>query len=219
MLHLPNDWAILLQGEMKKDYLHLLCVFLTAEYQNNTIYPPKDEILSAFELTPYHNVKVVILGQDPYHQQGQAHGLAFSVKDDTSIPPSLRNIYKEIKETRGQDAPKSGDLTHWARQGVLLLNTVLTVRDSEAGSHRGKGWEEFTDCVISLLNQREEAVIFMLWGADAKKKESLVTNKQHIILTAAHPSPLSAYRGFFGCNHFNKANTILKDMGKSEIIW
>ncbi|MFZ2539149.1 MAG: uracil-DNA glycosylase [Oscillospiraceae bacterium] len=219
MPHLTNDWEALISGETKREYMTELFDFLNVEYKTHTIYPTKEEILSAFRLTPYENVKVVILGQDPYHQPNQAHGLSFSVKEGNSIPPSLRNIYKEIEATTGVKCPKSGDLTRWAEQGVLLLNTVLTVRSSEAGSHRNKGWERFTDFVISLLNERKEPVIFMLWGNYAKKKIPLITNNRHIILTAAHPSPLSAYNGFFGCDHFKKANMVLKEMGKSEIAW
>ncbi len=219
MLDLENDWADLLEQELKKEYIIKLLDFLNIEYKNHTIYPPKSEVLSAFRLTSYQNVKVVLLGQDPYHQPNQAHGLAFSVKEGNRIPPSLRNIYKEIEATTTVKCPISGDLTRWAEQGVLLLNAVLTVRDSEAGSHRDKGWEQFTDFVIFKLNEREEPVIFMLWGNYAKKKIPLITNNRHIILTASHPSPLSAYNGFFGCDHFRKANMTLEELGKNEISW
>lgn len=219
MTHIGNDWDSLLSTETDKAYMKELHRFLAVEYKSYAIYPPKQEIFSAFMLTPYEKVSVVILGQDPYHQPNQAHGLAFSVKEGNNPPPSLKNIYKEIESTTGKECPKSGELTRWAKQGVLLLNTVLTVRDSQAGSHRNMGWEQFTDHVISLLNERNDPIIFLLWGADAKKKTPLITNDRHYILTAAHPSPLSAYNGFFGCNHFAKANEVLKALGKSEIDW
>lgn len=219
MLQLSNDWAALILEETQKDYMQRLHQFLAEEYHKYPIYPKKSEIFSAFELTPYQEVKVVILGQDPYHQPNQAHGLAFSVKEGSKIPPSLRNIYKEIEASCGVTCPPNGELTRWAKQGVLLLNTVLTVRDSNVGSHRKNGWEQFTDFIISLLNERDDPIIFLLWGGDAKQKLPLITGKQHLILTAAHPSPLSAYNGFFGCDHFKKANAALKSMGKSEIIW
>lgn len=225
MTNIGNDWDKLLSEETQKEYMKNLHNFLAVEYTEKTIYPPKSEIFTAFSLTPYNEVRVVILGQDPYHQPNQAHGLAFSVKEGNPPPPSLKNIYKEIynsskiESTNGAKCPQSGDLTRLAKQGVLLLNTVLTVRDSQAGSHRNHGWEQFTDFVISLLNERENPIIFMLWGGDAKKKIPLITNCRHIILTAAHPSPLSAYNGFFGCDHFNKANAFLSEMGEKEIVW
>ena len=219
MLNFSNDWSTLLNDELDKSYFKLLVDFLDTQYLNETIYPPRNELFSAFELTPYSSLKVVILGQDPYHQFGQANGLAFSVKDGIKIPPSLKNIYKEIEASTGAPMPSNGNLTRWAKQGVLLLNTVLTVRDSHAGSHRGKGWEVFTDSVIALLNQHSEPIIFMLWGSDAQKKAQLISNTQHTILTAPHPSPLSAYRGFFGCNHFVQANEFLQKMGKVQIEW
>lgn len=219
MTHLENDWDELLKEETQKDYMNSLRDFLNKEYKEQTVYPKKSEIFTALKLTPYNKVKVVILGQDPYHQPNQAHGLAFSVKEGNPPPPSLKNIYKEISDSTGAQIPKSGELTRWATQGVLLLNTVLTVRRDNAGSHRGHGWERFTDYIITLLNKRQETVIFLLWGADAKKKIPLITSPQHIILSTVHPSPLSAYGGFFGCNHFSLANEALKKLGKSEIVW
>lgn len=218
-MHFENDWDNLLENELKKEYMIKLFDFLDNEYKTQTIYPPKDEIFNALKLTSYQNTKIVIIGQDPYHQPNQGHGLAFSVNDGIRIPPSLRNIYKEIENTLCIKCPPSGNLTRWSNQGILLLNAVLTVRDSQPKSHSLKGWEQFTDYIISLLNKRDEPVIFMLWGADAKKKTRLINNKQHIILTAAHPSPLSAYRGFFGCDHFKKANIALKELSKKEIEW
>ena len=173
----------------------------------------------ALSLTPYHAVKVVIIGQDPYHGPGQAMGMSFSVREGIPLPPSLKNIYQEIETTTGRKQPQSGDLTRWAVQGVLLLNAVLTVRGGYAASHLGHGWERFTDRIISLLNNREEPIVFLLWGADARKKKLLITNPRHTVLEAAHPSPLSAYHGFFGCNHFNRANEILTQNGQTPIEW
>lgn len=212
-------WKEIIKSEMKKDYFVNLTHFIEKEYKTQTIYPPKEQLFEALKLTPYEDVKVVILGQDPYHQKGQSHGLSFSVKEGVKIPPSLRNIYKEIENSMNVPAPKSGDLTSWAKQGVLLLNTVLTVRDSSPNSHKGKGWEIFTDTIISSLNNHKTPIVFMLWGNDAKKKISLITNEKHLILTAAHPSPLSASRGFFGCNHFNLANCFLEKNNLSKINW
>lgn len=219
MTHLNNDWDALLASETEKPYMNELRTFLAKEYKTQTIYPPKAEMFSALALTPYNEVKVVILGQDPYHQPNQAHGLAFSVKEGNPPPPSLQNIYKEIAASTGSQIPKSGELTRWAKQGVLLLNTVLTVRESAAGSHRGKGWEQFTDHIITLLNEREKPMVFLLWGADAKKKLPLITNPVHRCFTSVHPSPLSAHNGFFGCDHFNKANQALSEWGQSGIDW
>lgn len=212
-------WEEILKSEMKKDYFVNLTDFIEKEYKTQTIYPPKEQLFEALKLTPYEDVKVVILGQDPYHQKGQSHGLSFSVKEGVKIPPSLRNIYKEIENSMNVNAAKSGDLTSWAKQGVLLLNAVLTVRDSSPNSHKGKGWEIFTDCIISSLNNHKTPIVFMLWGNDAKKKIPLITNEKHLILTAAHPSPLSASRGFFGCNHFNLANDFLEKNHISKINW
>lgn len=210
-----NDWDKLLLSEVQKPYFKVLSDFLEEEYLKHTVYPPSDELFTALKLTPYREVKVVILGQDPYHQKGQAHGLAFSVKEGCRLPPSLRNIYKEIASETGGAVPQGGDLTRWARQGVLLLNAVLTVREGEPRSHHSKGWERFTDQIISILNEREAPIVFLLWGADACKKLPLITNKAHHCLTSAHPSPLSASRGFFGCGHFAKANEHLGE----EILW
>lgn len=212
-------WGGLLESEMQKDYFKKLDAFIQQEYATKRVYPPHDEVFSALKLTPYRKVKVVIIGQDPYHQKGQAHGLSFSVKDGCPIPPSLQNIYKEISEEYQIPSPKSGDLTRWAKQGVLLLNAVLTVRDSEPNCYKGIGWEMFTDKVIEVLNQHETPIVFLLWGNDAKRKASLVTNPSHLVLTAPHPSPLSANRGFFGCNHFRLANEFLEKNGMQSIQW
>ena len=219
MIDFGNDWNEALKDEFEKEYYITLRNFLAEEYKKYTIYPDMYDIYNALRLTAYGDVKVVILGQDPYHGEGQAHGLAFSVKDGIALPPSLRNMYKEIYEETGNVQPESGDLTRWAKQGVLLLNTALTVRAGEANSHSGKGWEIFTDCIIKKLNEREKPVIFLLWGRNAKTKEALITNPQHKVFTAAHPSPLSAYNGFFGCGHFNAANRELILAGEMPIIW
>lgn len=214
-----NSWDILLEEEFSKDYYKDLQGFLADEYENHIIHPSKDEIFSALSHTSYEDTRVVIFGQDPYHGENQAHGMAFSVKVGVDIPPSLRNMYKELKEELGCYVPNHGCLEKWAKQGVLLLNSALTVRDGEANSHKGKGWEKVTDKITTILNNRREPVIFILWGNDAKKKEELITAPQHIILSAAHPSPLSASRGFFGCGHFKKVNSILKAMNQPEIDW
>ena len=216
MIQIDNDWMPLFDIEQKKEYYLELRQFLKAEYSRKKIYPPMDEIFSAFRLTPFNNVKVVIVGQDPYHEEGQAHGLSFSVKPGIATPPSLLNIYKELKSDLGCYIPNNGFLEKWAKQGVLLLNNVLTVRKGQANSHRTCGWETFTDRVVMELNKREKPVIFMFWGACARSKEKLVTNPWHHILKAAHPSPLSAYNGFFGCKHFSKANELL---GEEAIDW
>ncbi|GAA0121462.1 MAG: uracil-DNA glycosylase [Clostridium argentinense] len=219
MVVLNNDWDELLKDEFEKEYYKKLRNFLIKEYQTKTIYPDKYDIFNALKLTSYKDTKIVILGQDPYHGPNQAHGLAFSVKPKVQIPPSLLNMYKELHNTLGCYIPNNGYLISWAEQGVLLLNTALTVRAGEANSHRNKGWEIFTDKVISILNDREDPVIFILWGNNAKEKTKLITNEKHFILKAAHPSPLSASRGFFGCNHFIKANDILKGLNKTPIDW
>ena len=219
MVKLGNDWDILLEGEFQKPYYQQLRNFLKSEYNSYTIYPDMYNIFNAFKLTSYNDVKAVILGQDPYHEPGQAHGLAFSVLDGTEPPPSLKNIYKELNADLGLPIPEKGDLTKWAQQGVLLLNTALTVRRGSANSHKGKGWEIFTDRIIELLNGREKPVVFILWGANARSKTALITNPVHKILTCAHPSPLSAYNGFFGCKHFSKCNEFLKAQGIEEINW
>lgn len=214
-----NDWDAILQGEFDKPYYRELHDFLKTEYRHHVIYPDMYDIYNAFKYTPYKDVKVVIIGQDPYHGQGQAHGLCFSVLKGVSPPPSLVNIFKEIQSDLGIKPPSHGELTYWAKQGVLLLNTALTVRQGLANSHRNKGWEIFTDRVISLVNEREQPAVFLLWGANAKQKTKLITNPRHKILTAAHPSPLSAYNGFFGCRHFSKTNEFLKSVGEDAIDW
>lgn len=219
MVNLGNKWDELLKGEFEKPYYLELRNFLKAEYNSYTIYPGMYDIFNALKLTSYDDVKAVILGQDPYHEPNQAHGLAFSVKDGVALPPSLRNIYKELNTDLGLPIPEKGDLTKWAEQGVLLLNTALTVRRGQANSHRGKGWEIFTDRIIEIMNDREKPVVFILWGANARAKTALITNPVHKILTCAHPSPLSAHNGFFGCRHFSKCNEFLKANGIEEIDW
>nr|WP_187372142.1 uracil-DNA glycosylase [Clostridium ihumii] len=219
VIKLNNDWDELLKDEFEKDYYKKLRGFLAQEYKTKTIYPNMYKIFEALKLTSYKDTKIVILGQDPYHGPNQAHGLSFSVEKGVQTPPSLLNIYKELKSTLNCYIPNNGNLTSWAKQGVLLLNTSLTVRAGEANSHRNIGWEIFTDKIISLLNEREEPVIFILWGKNAKDKVKLIDTNRHYILTAAHPSPLSASRGFFGCNHFEKANDILKKLNKEPIDW
>ena len=219
MVNIGNDWDELLSGEFDKPYYIQLRGFLKSEYESFTIYPDMYDIFTALRFTPYSKVKAVILGQDPYHEPGQAHGLAFSVRPGVEPPPSLKNIYKELNSDLGIPIPQTGDLTNWARQGVLLLNTSLTVRQGQANSHKGKGWEIFTDRVISLLNEREKPVVFILWGGNAKAKVPLITNPQHCILTSPHPSPLSAHYGFFGCHHFSKCNAFLESKGIEPIDW
>ncbi|MBQ4150682.1 MAG: uracil-DNA glycosylase [Clostridia bacterium] len=213
MVSLGNSWDSLLCDEFEKEYYLRLRAFLKSEYANPAfpVYPDMHDIFNALKITDYHAVKAVIIGQDPYHGPSQAHGLSFSVRDGIAPPPSLINIFKELNADLGYPIPKSGNLTKWAENGVLLLNTVLTVRGGAATSHRGKGWEQFTDRIITLLNMREEPIVFLLWGGFAKSKAALITNPNHHILTAAHPSPLSAYNGFFGCRHFSKANALLRE--------
>lgn len=218
MVHIGNDWDDLLDGEFEKEYYIALRKFLIGEYKTQTIYPSMYDIFNALKYTAYGDVKAVILGQDPYHEPNQAHGLSFSVKRGVPKPPSLVNIFKELESDLGIEPPGHGCLEAWANQGVMLLNTVLTVRRGQANSHKGKGWEIFTDRVIELLNQREKPMVFLLWGANAKSKSSLITNKSHLILTSAHPSPLSAHNGFFGCRHFSKANDFLSRHGE-RIEW
>ena len=219
MVKLDNDWEELLADEFKKEYYLKLREFLKEEYSTKTIYPNMHNIFEALKHTSYKDTKVLILGQDPYHGENQAHGLAFSVQPNVAIPPSLLNIYNELKNDIGCFIPNNGYLIPWADQGVLLLNTALTVRAHEANSHKGKGWEIFTDRIIELLNDREDPVIFVLWGADARNKKELIDNSRHYILEAPHPSPLSARRGFFGCKHFSKINEILINLGKTKIDW
>ena len=212
-------WQALLQEEFEKPYWQTLSERVDTAYAASAVYPPREALFAAFRLTPPEAVRAVILGQDPYHEPGQANGLAFSVNPGVKLPPSLRNIYQELESDLGISPAKDGDLSAWARQGVLLLNTVLTVRAGQANSHKGKGWEQFTDDVIRLLDQREEPVVFLLWGNNAKAKKALIQHPQHLVLTAAHPSPLSAYHGFFGCKHFSKANAFLREHGLPEIDW
>lgn len=219
MVNIGNDWDEVLDGEFCKEYYLKLRTFLKSEYKNHKIHPDMYDIFNALKWTSYSDVKVVIFGQDPYHGENQAHGLAFSVQKGVAIPPSLLNIYKELNAELGCYIPNNGYLEKWARQGVLLLNASLTVRDGLANSHRNVGWEIFTNCVTEKLNQRKDPIIFMLWGSNAKEKEPVITNKNHYILKTVHPSPLSAHRGFFGCGHFKKANEILKGLGKTEIDW
>ena len=219
MVNIGNSWDGLLKEEFSKDYYKNLQGFLKDEYENHIIHPDKNDIFNALKYTSYEDTRVVIFGQDPYHGENQAHGMAFSVQKGVDIPPSLRNMYKELNQELGLYIPNHGCLEKWAHQGVLLLNASLTVRDGEANSHKGKGWEVLTDKITSLLNERQEPVIFLLWGNDAKKKEELITNPRHIILTAAHPSPLSASRGFFGCGHFKKVNNILTAINRQPIDW
>lgn len=219
MVTIGNSWDELLKEEFSKDYYKKLQEFLKEEYSNYKIHPDSGNIFNALKWTSYEDTRAVILGQDPYHGENQAHGLAFSVQKGIEAPPSLKNIYKELQNELGLYIPDNGYLEKWARQGVLLLNSSLTVRDGEANSHKGKGWEIFTDKIVRLLNDRREPVIFLLWGNDARRKEELITNPQHIVLTAAHPSPLSASRGFFGCGHFKKVNNMLTAMNRPPIDW
>ena len=220
MVNFNNDWDELLKGEFEKDYDLQLRQKLIQEYRTQRIYPNMYDIYNAMKYTSYDAVKCVIIGQDPYHGEGQAHGLSFSVRKGVAPPPSLVNIFKEIQADVGiNNLGKHGELTKWAQEGVLLLNSVLTVRADQARSHRGLGWENFTTDVIKLLNQREKPMVFMLWGGDAKAKQQFITNPKHLILKAAHPSPLSAYNGFFGCRHFSKANEFLRANGMGEIDW
>ncbi len=219
MVQFNNSWDILLKDEFKKPYYLNLRKFLAQEYKTQTIYPHMNNIFNALKYTDYKDVKVVILGQDPYHQPNQAHGLCFSVLKGVNPPPSLQNMYKEIHAEYGYPIPDHGELTYWAEQGVLMMNTVLTVRESQPNSHKGMGWEIFTDNVISLLNLRPEPMVFLLWGANARAKKKLITNPNHLVLESAHPSPLSAYNGFFGNGHFKKANEFLKSKGMTEIDW
>ena len=216
---LKNDWKNYLQSEFQKDYYINLRKFLINQYNSKTIYPNMYDLFNALHFTPYNKVKVVILGQDPYHGPNQAHGLSFSVKAGVATPPSLLNMYKELRDDLGCFIPNNGYLVPWAEQGVLLLNTVLTVRAGNANSHKNKGWEFFTDKVISLLNERTEPVIFLLWGNNAKEKKKLITNRHHYILETVHPSPLSASRGFFGCKNFSSANDFLEKNGMQAIDW
>ncbi|MBQ6100171.1 MAG: uracil-DNA glycosylase [Methanobrevibacter sp.] len=214
-----NDWDSVLNEEFEKDYFLKIKEFVDREYETKTIYPPYEDIFNAFKLTPLENVKAVILGQDPYHEPGQAHGLAFSTPDGRPIPRSLKNIFKEINEEYSYPIPESGCLESWAREGVFLLNTVLTVERGNANSHSKCGWQTFTDNVIRILNGQTKPIVFLLWGKQAEKKKELITNPNHLVLVTSHPSPFSARRGFLGCNHFKLANEFLKDNNLKEIDW
>ena len=219
MVHIGNDWDQRLRGEFEKEYYRKLRAFLVDEYRQHTVYPNMYDIFNALKYTSFADTKVVILGQDPYHGPGQAHGLCFSVQKGTVPPPSLQNIFKELMADVGIPQPPHGELTSWAQQGVLLLNTVLTVREHQPNSHKGKGWEILTDRIITELNQKQTPVVFLLWGANARSKKALITNPLHVILETVHPTPLSAYNGFFGCRHFSKANAILTASGQTPIDW
>ena len=216
---ITNDWLPAVGAEFKKPYYRDLYYFVREEYQNHVVYPPADLIFQALHLTPLHEVKVVILGQDPYHNEHQAMGLSFSVEDGVDMPPSLVNIFRELHDDMGCTMPKSGNLTPWAKQGVLLLNTVLTVRAHQAFSHQGHGWEQFTDAILRAVNAQDRPIVFMLWGTPARQKASMLNNPKHLVLRAPHPSPLSAYRGFFGCRHFSQCNAFLEKNGVSPINW
>ena len=218
-VRIEESWKSRLQGEFEQDYFRQLTDFVRAEYAQTTVYPKGSNIFRAFDLCPFHQLKVVILGQDPYHEPGQAQGLAFSVPDGVKIPPSLVNIYKEIKDDVGTDIPVSGDLTRWTKQGVLLLNATLTVRAHLAGSHQRRGWEQFTDAIIRAVETQDRPIVYMLWGTPAQSKAPMVTNPKHLVLKAPHPSPLSAYRGFFGCRHFSQCNEFLKTHGETPVDW
>ena len=217
---IEESWKRVLAGEFQSEYFARLAEFVRNAYRTGVVYPPAKFIFEAFNRTPFDKVKVVVIGQDPYHNPRQAHGLCFSVQRGVELPPSLVNIYKELEDEYGTPfRERGGDLSHWADQGVLLLNAVLTVREHAANSHRGKGWEILTDRVIQLLNEREDPVIFLLWGRNAREKAALITNQRHAVLQAAHPSPLSAHNGFFGCGHFRQANDLLRQFGKTPITW
>ena len=219
MVNIGNDWDEILADEWEKPYYKKLRQFLRAEYSSHRIYPDMHDIFNALKYTSFKDTKVVIIGQDPYHGYGQAHGLCFSVKKGVTPPPSLKNIFKELYDDVGKPIPTHGELTDWAKQGVLLLNAVLTVREANPNSHKGMGWEYFTDRVISELNKKDTPVVFLLWGANAQKKAEIITNPLHKKLMSVHPSPLSASRGFMGCRHFSKTNTILKANSMVEIDW
>ena len=218
-IRIESTWKEVLKDEVEKPYFSMLTNFVRKEYQTQTVYPPARLIFNAFDLCPFDKVKVVIIGQDPYHGYGQAHGLCFSVNDGVQFPPSLVNIFKEIERDLGKPFPASGNLERWAKQGVFLLNATLTVRAGMAGSHQNKGWEDFTDSVIQLLSERKENIVFLLWGSYAQRKGKVINEKKHLVLKAVHPSPLSAYRGFIGCGHFSKANQYLVGHNIEPIEW
>lgn len=213
------DWQEILQPEFDKPYFEELTRFVKDEYSSTTVFPAGKNIFRAFDKCPFESLKVVIIGQDPYHGVGQANGLCFSVNDGVPFPPSLQNIFKEIKSDLGVDVPQSGNLDRWAEQGVLLLNAVLTVRAHEAASHAGRGWEQFTDAVVRIINERKQGVVYMLWGSYAQRKGQVADAQKNLILKSVHPSPLSVYRGFFGCKHFSQANAYLQSIGKNPIVW
>lgn len=219
MVNIGNSWDEILKEEFEKEYYLKLREFLKSEYRSYTVYPNMNVIFNSLKYADYKGLKAVIIGQDPYHEPGQAHGLAFSVQKGTPIPPSLQNIYKELQSDLGIDPASHGELTSWAKQGVLLLNNALTVRRGQANSHRGKGWEQLTDAIIRKVNEKPEPVVYILWGANAREKTKLINNPNHLVLTSAHPSPLSAHSGFFGCKHFSKANEFLRNKGVGEIDW
>ena len=216
---ITNDWLEAVGEEFKKDYYKDLYQFVKEEYSKCVVYPKSEDIFNAFHFTPLSQVKVVIIGQDPYHNVNQAHGLCFSVKPEVEVPPSLVNIYQELHDDLGCEIPNNGYLEKWAKQGVLMLNTVLTVRAHQAGSHQGKGWEKFTDAVIEAVNKEDRPIVFLLWGKPAQAKKKMLNNPKHLILEAPHPSPLSAYRGFFGCKHFSQTNNFLQEHGLETIDW
>lgn len=216
---IDESWKVLLQEEFEKPYFQQLTDFVKQEYKTHVVYPEGKNIFNAFNLCPFSNVKVVIIGQDPYHEPNQAHGLCFSVQDGVQFPPSLQNIFKEISTDIGTPVPESGNLERWAKQGVFLLNSILTVRAHEAASHAGKGWETFTDKVIDVISKNADHVVFLLWGSYAKNKGKVIDTSKHLILSTVHPSPLSVYRGFWGCKHFSKANEWLAQHGKTPINW
>lgn len=218
-VQIEESWKEALSPEFEKDYFVRLTDFVRQEYQTNTVYPPGKLIFNAFNLCPYNKVKVVIIGQDPYHGPGQAHGLCFSVNDGVPFPPSLQNIFKEIHDDLGSPIPATGNLTRWAEQGVLMLNATLTVRAHQAGSHQRRGWEEFTDAAIRVLAENREHLVFILWGSYAQKKGAFIDRDRHLVLTSVHPSPLSAYHGFFGNKHFSRANAYLAEHGETPINW
>lgn len=218
-VRIDESWRQVLQPEFDKPYFELLTDFVRHAYRTTQCFPPAGQIFRAFDLCPFDKVRVVIIGQDPYHDVNQAHGLCFSVQDGVPAPPSLVNIYKELHRDLGKSIPTSGNLTHWAEQGVLLLNATLTVEAHKAGSHQGKGWEELTDAAIQALNNQRENIVFMLWGSYAQRKGQFIDRRRHLVLTAVHPSPLSAYRGFIGCGHFSQANHYLQQHGQNPIDW